>query len=131
MSNDAKEFGKAYRVVNIPDSLNLTTLRKSLSEALQIDGSMLTIWSMASDAVWPSSTPSRVATVSFRERPKLLIEFQQVDGKKSKCDEWRLLLPGSSNADPAAVTIDDHFRGFTPLSPIRNESDYTIEYIVL
>src|SRR5205814_1708186 len=71
------------------------------------------IHSLGLDPYFSGRNASQVATITLSRAPECFIDTK---------DEWTLPTPRSEASDEglatSSVTIDNHFRGFTPLNSI-------------
>lgn len=117
----------------IPGELNCESFRTSLSAALGFDRSAVVVHSLSETAyvTW-SESGTLVATVTFGRRPL----FYQGRGKllntkTSKVDKDCEYCMSYFNEDgakrDALLFIDQHFIGFTPLTPVDKQRKCYIE----
>ena len=88
-----------------------------------IEAPQLEIHSLAYDASDVSEPCYKTATMSFRTRPP------QLDPACAESGGWFFDL-GREDADRYGsdrIYFDNHFEGFTPLSPAENSDEQTIE----
>jgi hypothetical protein len=118
----ASSYDRTYRVRGIPGGFTEHDTRSLLSSIWDSSDHdpRPTVHSLAPDPYSFGHEVFNVATVTFKEIPQRLLDCQ---------DEWTLLVPGSQSAGDDAVilslTIDNHFRGFTPLNTVK---DHKIEF---
>ena len=119
-------WDKTLRVKKIPEGYDKQRLRQVIADILELEaGNDVKIHSLAFDAVDEEEPQYKVATVSFTIRPALLPETSK---------DWDFELPNGDNDKPdderegQRIYIDEHFLGFTPLSPAEVQEIHTIEY---
>jgi hypothetical protein len=112
-----------YRVRYIPIKYSLEEIGNLLRRILELDNACKSrIGSLAPDL---ENEKFQVATISFDGQSKLL---PCRDDKNRKLDEWTIALGvvddiDGSNDSEEAVTIDTHFRDFTPLNSPKDDED--------
>ncbi|KAH0543156.1 hypothetical protein FGG08_002501 [Glutinoglossum americanum] len=118
----ASSYDKTYRVRGIPGAFTEDDTRKLLSSAFLVSNSNVEdpkprVHSLGPDPYSFGQDAFQVATVTFRKILPILQESQ---------DEWTLPISGwrSPNGGPevSSLTIDSHFRGFTPLNSVEDHS---------
>ena len=119
-------WDKTLRVTKIPEDYDKQQLRQVIVDMLELEvGNDVKIHSLAFDAVDEKELQYKVATVSFNIRPARLPEISK---------EWAFDLSNSGNderddeREGQRIHIDEHFRGFTPLSPAEVQGTHTTEY---
>lgn len=114
-----------FRVTRIPAVIDALWLSNLTAHIFDVKPDNLTIHSLALDESDATEPEWRTATVSFQSRPTLL------QPSKETPDEWWFDLPSASDvkAENSRICFDTHFKGFTPLSPVENDSKHTIEYV--
>ena len=88
-----------------------------------IEAAQLEIHSLAYDASDESEPCYKTATMSFRTRPP------QLDPACAESGRWFFDL-GREVAERYGsdrIYFDNHFEGFTPLSPVENSDEQTVE----
>ncbi|KAH0555739.1 hypothetical protein GP486_006316 [Trichoglossum hirsutum] len=120
-------YDKTYRVQGIPASFNLDDVREFLRSVLERRGEdiSLRIHSIGLDPYISGKGAPQVATITLSGLPGPF-----TDGK----DEWTLPAPRSGTlggmlAVPS-ITVDSHFRGFTPLNSV-DDADHKIEQAIV
>ena len=114
-----------FRVTRIPEEFALPRLSCALEEAFEMEDTLgFKIHSLASDAFDGREGSHKTSTISFRTRPASL--QPTVDSPK----EWKIDLPytETNQRKYVCVLFDTRFDGFTPLSSVKDEGRYTIEY---
>jgi hypothetical protein len=116
-----------YRVRGIPIQYGVVETQELLSSVCKVGADMVVIGSLATSP----HRDEKVATVSFLELPSVLESETQ--------DEWSFefslntSLQDSSNPPIGAgwnvlyLLIDTHFRGFTPFSSFKSQSEHKME----
>jgi hypothetical protein len=103
--------------MKIPQSYDQDSFRLKVAEALELhEDADFQIYSFATD----QDSRFRVATISFGAKPNLLNAPQK---------EWKLELLGAKDEDgqPHTLFIDEHFIGFTPISPTTSDNEHVVE----
>ena len=117
-------YDRTYRVRGIPAGFARRDTEDLLRSLFKRDGVdlQLGVHSLSPDPYSSRRRPPQVATVAFVSVPG------ELSGVK---DEWTLPIPHlrSSDGGPAisSITIDTHFRGFTPLSSIGDSTEHEME----
>ena len=126
MPGRSRNWDKTLRVTNIPKEYDKERLRQVIADILELEvGNNVKIHSLAFDAVDEKDLQYKVATVSLNLRPALLPETSK---------DWAFELPNGDNdgcgggREGQRMYIDEHFHGFTPLSPAEGRETHTIEY---
>lgn len=88
-----------------------------------IESAQFKIHSLAYDASYKSKPPYKTATISFRTRPP------QLDLAPAELGGWSFDLEGEAAERYCSdrIYFDNHFEGFTPLSPAEKTDEQTIE----
>lgn len=109
--------------MGIPDTYDEGSFREALRDSLQLEQhTTLTTHSFSSNKL-----QQRVATITFSKTPASLCSAGS--DARSKTTEWvvDIVHPLSKQSD--TICIDTHFRGFTPISPLANDKEHSIEYV--
>lgn len=127
---------KTYRVRGIPHLCNRKETEKIIKAALGLEheNPSFAIHSLAANPYRPQQ--EKVATLTFTRIPSFLYSSENET-------QWcftipNLQLPQASDEDvdddtfrrATEIVLDNHFRGFTPLSSSQNISDHKFEYVV-
>jgi hypothetical protein len=108
----------------IPNTYDATSFHDALRISLQLEShTTLTIHSFASD--W---SQQRTATITFSDTPSGLYSVG-VDDVCGKTTEWKVNIVHPLSKQTDTVCIDTHFTGFTPVSPLTNDEEHSIEYV--
>jgi hypothetical protein len=118
----ASPRGKTYRVQGIPAGFDKIEIGELICLTLDEDGVLdirPTVHSLCPNPQ-PCQSSCQTATVSFEAVPQRLLDTQE---------ECSLLKSGDPNNEghSSSVTIDSHFRGFTPLNFVK-DGEHIIEY---
>ena len=111
---NVRPYGLTFRVRQIPADCNQFHLLARLLQYILVYRKTITVRSLASSVDSFENPPTKVATVSFEDRPSAL-----KDPKNPGRSEW--LFPTSRTCLPHNVLFDTHFRGFTVLNEVDSE----------
>jgi hypothetical protein len=117
----SSSYDKTYRVRGIPEGLTEHDTKLLLGSIWDpgAENPKPRVHSLAPDPYSFGHDVFYVATVTFKQIPQRFLGSQ---------DEWTLLVPGrkgpSGESQDLSLTIDSHFRGFTPLNSVK---DHKIE----
>lgn len=108
-SHKSDKSGLEYRVQGIPKAYDKERVSGVVSRALSLPPD--TAVKVGSVALDPYTRRHKVATVSFSQTPECLSSTRE-DPK----NEWTFEVPRSEHNEPLRISVDTHFRGFTPLN---------------
>jgi len=132
-----KYLQKTYRVRGIPHLCNRKETEKIIKAALGLEheNPSFALHSLAANPYRPQQ--EKVATLTFTRIPSCLCSSKN---ETQWCFTIPSLQPPQANDKDAdddtfrratEIVLDNHFRGFTPLSSFRSTSDHRFEYVVL
>jgi hypothetical protein len=109
-----------YRVLGIPQNYDRACLRSKLAESTELKVDDIIIYSFSSN---PSAShpDERAATVSFDRPPRHVL--------RKDLPRWTIKVTAieTGSVEYDELFLDTEFIGFTPLSPVENDCEHTIE----
>jgi hypothetical protein len=124
VSTASSTYDKTYRVRGIPSAFTEDDTRELLCSILKRDHTdpEPRVYSLGPDPYSLEHAEAQVATVTFKVPPEIL------SGTR---DEWTWPATELEASDgkpvTSSITIDSHFRGFTPLNSIGDGIDHRVE----
>lgn len=95
----------------------------TVGRLFDIEAAQFEIHSLAYDASYESEPCYKTATMSFRTRPSQLdLAYAELG-----CWSFNLEREAAEKYDSDRIYFDNHFEGFTPLSPAEKSDEQTIE----
>ncbi|KAF2655410.1 hypothetical protein K491DRAFT_778721 [Lophiostoma macrostomum CBS 122681] len=122
-ASSSYEAKTVWRVRQVPESWTSKKLQSALSVCLKTGIAEVTIQSLATDFGQQGDGSSRTATVTFGKAPAPLLASTNGVFKLSQFDDYHDSGP--------QVFIDKDFVGFTPLSPVDNDSKHAIQCVLI
>lgn len=106
-----------YRVTRIPKEWTVKPFIQALEASLNLPSSEIWIHSLSFDACDATEPECKACTLSFRRMPAMLGVCADARGY------WPIQIISVSSVGQERYTIffDNHFEGFTPLSPLISE----------